>query len=158
MDVSPYTWPSMSKSAQKRQLLLGTVSNLAIRTLYLGSSIKYVNTFSVLFDTPLPHIINRQHFNTPSLKNTSAFANFSDLIFSLFRRISEFSFHECFNQFISRGSFGVFTNSYNTCTNILTSTKLQESTQISRRNFLTDMQIADYSQGETIFRWNSKQQ
>ena len=38
------------------------------------SSIKYVNTCSMIFDTPLPHVSNRQHFNTPSLKSTSAFA------------------------------------------------------------------------------------
>ena len=42
-----------------------------------GPSIKYVSTFREIFDTPLPHISNSQHFNNPSLKSTSAFAKFS---------------------------------------------------------------------------------
>ena len=38
-----------------------------------GPSIKYVSTFSAIFD-PLPHVSNRQHFKTP-LKSTSEFLN-----------------------------------------------------------------------------------
>ena len=41
-----------------------------------GPSIKYVSTFLVIFDPSLPHVSNSQHFNTPSLKSTSAFARF----------------------------------------------------------------------------------
>ena len=41
-----------------------------------GPSIKYVSTFLVIFDPSLPHVSNRHHFNTPSLKSTSAFAKF----------------------------------------------------------------------------------
>ena len=43
----------------------------------LGPSIKYVSTFSVIFDTPLPHVSNCQHFNNQSLKSTSAFSKLS---------------------------------------------------------------------------------
>ena len=39
-----------------------------------GPSIKYVSTFSAIFDPSLPHVSNRQHFKTP-LKSMSAFLN-----------------------------------------------------------------------------------
>ena len=57
--------------------------------------INYVSIFSTTFDTPLPYVTNRQHFNNSSLKSTSAFYSHPLLKVMYYAISTFFKTHSC---------------------------------------------------------------